>query len=270
MSRYTQPSHQDEFMTPANVAQQADRTNQTPEYTFGANLRRMESKIERDNKIIRRLEEKLDRTLALLDQLVSEKENERITGEYPAVKLFANLLDGKVYWSVKGGPYMKHGASIWPEVLEPAGFGQLQPTEVVDLAGWTAVYTAKADGSNPKVTQLIPPQTAVADTAAQPTPKQNPELTAAALWRQEAIACTEAFMFDTAVTKAIPYYTDSAQVEAARTAICGPWHDKQAKAALLALETYADKVTAPSKRPIPELKQAALTAARQTYNKESG
>ena len=253
MSHRTQSSHADEFMTPANVAQQAQRTNQTPWHTFGANLRRME--------------EKLDRALVLLEQLVGEKENERITGEYPAVKLFANMLDGKVYWSVKGGPYMKHGASIWPEVMEPAGFGRLQPTEVVDLAGWTAVYSAKADGSNPKVTQLIPPQTAVAPTKKAPA---NPELTAAALWRQEAINSTEALMFDTAVIKAVPYYTDIAQVEAARTAICGPWNDKRAKATLLALETYADQVQASSNKPIQEVKQTAVTAARRIYNKGAG
>ena len=253
MINYTQPSHQDEFMTSDNVAQQARRTNQTPEYSFGANLRRIEGKI--------------DRLLEMLEQQAEEKANERVTGEFPAVRLFANLLEGKVYWSVKGGPYMKHGAAIWPEVMGPSGFGQLQPTEVVDLTGWTAVYTAKADGSNPKVTQLIPPQTAVAPSKEAAA---NPELTAEAQWRQEAINCTDPFMFDTAVTKAVPYYTDSAQAEAARTAICGPWDAKRAKATLLALETYAEQVQKPSRKPIQEVKQAAVTAARKTYNKEVG
>lgn len=247
--------YQDEFMTPAAVAQQSGRTNQTHTHNFGAN--------------IRRIEEKLDRALNLLEQLLEQKASTPVTGEYPAVKLYANMMDGKVYWSVKGGPYMKHGASIWPEVMGPAGFGHLQPTDVIDLAGWTAVYTANADGSNPKVIQLIPP---TVQTPKQPTakPQPNPELTAAALWRQEAANCTEPFMFDTAVVKAVPYYTDSAQVEAARTAICGPWDAKRAEAALLALETYAEKVQAPSKKPIIEVKQVALTAARQTYNKGAG
>ena len=249
MSR-TPTNYQDDFMTPANVAQQTQRTNRTPDYNFGASLRR--------------IEDKMDRLLELLEQQAEEKANQPITGEYAAVKLFANLLDGKVYWSVKGGPYMKHGASIWPEVLEPAGFGNLQPTEVVDLAGWTAVYTAKADGSNPKVTQLIPPQTGAAPSKKAPA---NSELTAAALWRQEAINCTDSFMFDTAVVKAVPYYTDSAQVEAARIAICGPWDAKRAEATLLALETYATKVQAPTSKPIQEVKQTAVTAARQAYNK---
>ena len=252
MSR-TPTNYQDDFMTPANVAQQTQRTNRTPDYNFGASLRR--------------IEDKMDRLLELLEQQAEEKANQPITGEYAAVKLFANLLDGKVYWSVKGGPYMKHGASIWPEVLEPAGFGNLQPTEVVDLAGWTAVYTAKADGSNPKVTQLIPPQTGAAPSKKAPA---NSELTAAALWRQEAINCTDSFMFDTAVVKAVPYYTDSAQVEAARIAICGPWDAKRAEATLLALETYATKVQAPTSKPIREVKQTAVTAARQAYNKGGG
>ena len=250
MSR-TPTNYQDDFMTPANVAQQTQRSNRTPEHNFGANLRRIEGKI--------------DRLLELLEQQAEEKANQPIAGEYAAVKLFANLLDGKVYWSVKGGPYMKHGASVWPEVLEPAGFGNLQPTEVVDLAGWTAVYTAKPDGSNPKVTQLIPPQTAAAPKSKPAA--TNTDITAEALWRQEAINCTDSFMFDTAVTNAVPYYTDSAQVEAARTAICGPWDAKRAEATLLALETYATKVQAPTSKPIQEVKQTAVTAARQAYNK---
>lgn len=247
-----QQTYPDEFMTPAAVGQQESRTNQTPWHNFGANLRRMEGKI--------------DRLLELVEQLMEEKANQRITGEYPAVKLFANMMDGNVYWSVKGGPYMKHGASIWPEVLEPAGFGHLQPTEQVDLTGWTAVYTAKADGSNPKVTQLIPP-TITTPAKKKPAKQPNPALKAADLWRQEAISCTDEFMFDTAVSGALDYYTDSEQVKAARTAICGPWAASQAEATLRALETYAEKVTAPSKQPIADVKRAAITAARQTYNK---
>jgi len=251
-------TYQDEFMTPAAVAQQVGRTNRTPEYNFGAN--------------IRRIEEKVDRLLQLVEQLLEQKASAPVTGEYPAVKLFANMMDGKVYWSVKGGPYMKHGASIWPEVLGPAGFGHLQPTDVVDLAGWTAVYTTKADGSSPKVIQLIPPTTKTQTPAAPaPTkPQPNPELTAEALWRLDAINCTEALMFDTAVIKAVPYYTDITQAEAARTAICGPWDAQRADATLLALETYAEQVQKPSRKPIAETKRAAVTAARQTYNKGAG
>jgi len=250
----TQTSYTDEFMTPAAVAQQASRTNQTAAYNFGANLRRMEGKI--------------DRLLELVEQLIEEKANQPITGEYPALKLYANMMDGKVYWSVKGqtGPYTKHGASIWPEVLEPAGFGHSQPTEQIDLTGWTAVYTANADGKNPKVTQLIPP-TVNTPAKKKPVKQPNPDLKAADLWRQEAISCKDAFMFDTAVSGALAYYTDSEQVNAARGAICGPWDAQRAEATLLALETYATKVNAPSKRPITETKKAALTAARQTYNK---
>lgn len=242
-------TYEDEFMTPASVAEQHGRTNQTAVHNFGANLRRIEGKI--------------DRLLELFEQQAEEKANQPITGEYPAVKLYANLLDGKVYWSVKGGPFMKHGASIWPEVLEPAGFGNLKPTDTIDLTGWTAVYTAKADGSNPKVTQLIPPQT-------KPAKQPNPDLTAADLWRQEAISCADEFMFDTAVAGALPYYTDSEQVQAARTTICGPWDASKAAPTLRALETYAEKVQARSKKPIIEVKQAALTAARQAYNKSGG
>ena len=37
-------------------------------------------------------------------------------------------------------------------------------------------------------------------------------------------------------------FATSAQAEAARTAICGPWDAKRAEATLLALETYATKV----------------------------
>lgn len=157
-------TYEDEFMTPARVAEQSGRTNQTAAYNFGANLRRVEEKLDNNKRLIRRSEDKVahliglvvkltdlvEQQFELLEQQAKEKAKERITGEYPAVKLFANMMDGNVYWSVKGGPYMKHGASIWPEVLEPAGFGNLQPTDTVDLTGWTAVYTASADGKNPK------------------------------------------------------------------------------------------------------------------------
>ena len=76
MSR-TPTNYQDDFMTPANMAQQTQRSNRTPEYNFGANLRRIEDKI--------------DRLLELLEQQAEEKANQPITGEYAAVKLFANL-----------------------------------------------------------------------------------------------------------------------------------------------------------------------------------
>lgn len=72
---------------------------------------------------------------------------------------------GKTYWKIKGHPFMNYGVTIWPEVLEAAGYNveQLQ-AEVsqadnwqIEFKGYTATYAEKTkDGKTfpDKVTSL--------------------------------------------------------------------------------------------------------------------
>lgn len=61
---------------------------------------------------------------------------------FAATQLVGNVMNGKVYWSVQGGQFQRHGVRIWPEVLEQIGWdvSALDPTQPYDLTGYTAVY----------------------------------------------------------------------------------------------------------------------------------
>lgn len=75
---------------------------------------------------------------------------------FEASKLVANVNEGNVYWKVKGGKFSRHGVTIWPEVLEAAGFepDNLDPTETYSLSGSTAHYVVNENGNPQKVIKL--------------------------------------------------------------------------------------------------------------------
>ena len=75
------------------------------------------------------------------------------TATFPASSLAATITDGKTYWKVKGGRFGKWGVTIWPETLDAAGFGALDPIRPYDLSGWTAEYIEK-EGKPDKVVRL--------------------------------------------------------------------------------------------------------------------
>lgn len=74
---------------------------------------------------------------------------------FAAEFLVANQMNGKVYWSVQGGQFKRHGLRVWPEVLTEAGFDvdSLDPNEAYDMSGYTAVYEAGQD-NHKKVVSL--------------------------------------------------------------------------------------------------------------------
>jgi len=71
---------------------------------------------------------------------------------FEATQLVPNVNDGTVYWKVKGGRFQKWGVTIWPEVLEKAGFvvEELDPINGRDLEGWVAVYVLDEEKGHPK------------------------------------------------------------------------------------------------------------------------
>ena len=81
------------------------------------------------------------------------------TVRFPAMHMAALVNDGKAYWKVKGGRYTKFGVTIWPEVLKASGFdpNQMNPLEVYDLAGHTAVCSTNDEGKANKVIRLEAP-----------------------------------------------------------------------------------------------------------------
>lgn len=78
---------------------------------------------------------------------------------FPAAELLATVDNGKTYWRVKGGEFRKYGVTIYPEVLEAAGFDfdQLDPLRPMNLDGWRAIYITKDNGKPKKVIELAPP-----------------------------------------------------------------------------------------------------------------
>lgn len=61
---------------------------------------------------------------------------------------------GLVYWRVKGGEFQKFGVVIYPEALETAGLGELNPLKPFSEPGMIAYYSVKEDGKPKKVTWL--------------------------------------------------------------------------------------------------------------------
>lgn len=74
---------------------------------------------------------------------------------FTAEQLVGSINDGKTYWKVQGGPFVKFGVTIWPEVLADAGFDvdQLDPTQMYSLEGYKATYLK--EGNKPKKVTLL-------------------------------------------------------------------------------------------------------------------
>jgi hypothetical protein len=74
---------------------------------------------------------------------------------YDTEKLLVTITNGKKYYRVKGGMWMKYGITVWDEVLVKAGIpvGKLEGQEY-DLKGYKATFIRKADGKPDKVTLL--------------------------------------------------------------------------------------------------------------------
>lgn len=66
----------------------------------------------------------------------------------------ATVAEGKVSWRVKGGEFQKWGVVIYPEVLERAGLGELNPLKTFSEPGLVAYYSLKDDGKPKKVIRL--------------------------------------------------------------------------------------------------------------------
>lgn len=75
-------------------------------------------------------------------------------GSFVVDRITATVDDGKAYWRVKGGEFQKFGVIIYPEVLEAAGLGDLNPLKAFDEPGWVAYYSLKENGQPKKVTRL--------------------------------------------------------------------------------------------------------------------
>lgn len=75
---------------------------------------------------------------------------------FSAEKLEATMNAGKTYWKVKGGKFSQYGVTIWPEVLTEAGFNPdaLDPSQVYNIAGYSALYELNDKGKPGKVTVL--------------------------------------------------------------------------------------------------------------------
>jgi hypothetical protein len=75
--------------------------------------------------------------------------------EFQADKLVGAMLDGKVYWKVKGGRFSKFGVTIWPEALKESGIdpSKLSVEKEYPIKDMTAHYVNK-EGKPEKVVLL--------------------------------------------------------------------------------------------------------------------
>ena len=75
---------------------------------------------------------------------------------FEAELLVGSTSGDKTYWKVQGGQFSKYGVTIWPEVLDAAGFdaSQLDATSTYNLNGYTAYYSLKDTGKPDKVVNL--------------------------------------------------------------------------------------------------------------------
>jgi hypothetical protein len=73
---------------------------------------------------------------------------------FEAEELVGRMEGGKTYWKVKGGKFSQYGVTIYPEVLEAAGFVNLDAATVYDLSGHTAYYSVNDKGNPAKVLNL--------------------------------------------------------------------------------------------------------------------
>lgn len=120
--------------------------------------------IEANTAVLNRVVELIDRgTLTMADAV----------SEYAALDLSAALLDGKVYWKIKGGKFSKHGLTLWPEVAAAYGI-DLDGKDIrqtYPMNGWTVVYS---EGDPPRIEKLIKPEPPQAAVPRQPQTNTPP------------------------------------------------------------------------------------------------
>ena len=95
---------------------------------------------------------------ALIDTAPVQAEgltNPDATYTFEAERLVGSTTGDKVYWKVQGGKFSQYGVTIWPEVLEAAGFAADQdPTQEYNLEGYTAYYTLNDKQKPNKIVNL--------------------------------------------------------------------------------------------------------------------
>lgn len=76
---------------------------------------------------------------------------------FQADNMVGSITEGQQYWKVKGGKFSKYGVTVWPEVLEAAGFDvdALNIGQRYSLQGFTAYYVLNSEGKPHKVTELV-------------------------------------------------------------------------------------------------------------------
>jgi len=76
------------------------------------------------------------------------------TDTFRASRLVGATSAGKTYWKIKGGIYSKYGVTIWPEVLEGAGLGELTPEGEYDLQDQYKATVLLENGKPKKIVKL--------------------------------------------------------------------------------------------------------------------
>ncbi len=101
---------------------------------------------------------KLDKAIAKLEEMgaVAPGAEETVIS-FDAEQMVANVLEGKVYWKIRGAHYRKFGVTIWPEVLEESGFvaEEMDTHKIYDMAGWVAHCELNDEGQPRKVVKLV-------------------------------------------------------------------------------------------------------------------
>lgn len=171
-----------------------------------------------------------------------QQANNAPDGSFAASEMICTVSEGKAYWKVRGGQFTKFGVTIWPEVLQSAGFDPdtLNPMKPIPLVGYTAHYALNEEGKAQKVTALTKtavstptPTPATPKTAASPIPPKD--------WLQEAASCTDELFFDTAILKAAPWFREETAVSTFRTTIFGQWNPVTAAAQAVGMAEYASQ-----------------------------
>lgn len=101
---------------------------------------------------------KMDKAIVKLEQMGAVAPGAAETGiSFDAEQMVANVADGNVYWKIRGSHYKKFGVTIWPEVLEEAGFvaEEMPTTKIYDMTGWVAHCELNEEGKPKKVVKLI-------------------------------------------------------------------------------------------------------------------
>lgn len=101
---------------------------------------------------------KLDKAIIELERMGAVAPGAAVASiSFNAEQMVSNVADGNVYWKIRGSHYKKFGVTIWPEVLEEAGFvaEEMPATKIYDMTGWVAHCELNEEGKPKKVVKLI-------------------------------------------------------------------------------------------------------------------